>query len=98
MLRCSNKSGGKSNCIIYVYICKGLLVLFVFVTIYQAKNVSINEPKTEQRQRAGIRPSLGQPFSHQGNQGAKWKFFSDVTSIYDVRWGCPSLDNTTSQL
>ena len=43
------------------------------------------EPKIEQRQRAGIRPSLGQSFSHQGVQGAKWKFFSDVANIYDVR-------------
>ena len=40
-----------------------------------------------------IRPSLGQLFSHQGDQGAKWKFFSDVTNIYDVRWGYPSLRN-----
>ena len=55
------------------------------------------ESKTEQRQRAGIRPGLGQPFSHLGDQGAKWKFFSDVTNIYDVRWGCPSLDNISSQ-
>ena len=32
------------------------------------------EPKTEQRQRAGIRPHLGEPLSHQGDQGAKWRF------------------------
>ena len=32
-----------------------------------------------------VRPSLGQPFRNQGDQGAKWKFFSGVTNIYDVR-------------